>query len=526
MSMMERGMSFRISNSAVLQCHLVEVTSMPGVQYGTVPGYQHASAPADEECRARYQFHKHVLYQHPDRNSRLPAWLDSTDRIDVLVLTVYFWNRIPSMAIARAVKTRWPDCAVVVGGNDVSYLTEVIFAEYSAVDILVHGDGELTFRSVLRRLAEPDIRLGDIPGISYRTADGVRSTAPAADGAGRRVCVGARVDHPTCTSITYGPIATARIDTLLPADSPRLEGEKLVHTQTLAKKEADLPPILVHWPSMRVVDGMHRLRAAIMLGRDTISVRFVDGSEEDAFLLGIRANLFNGLPLTLADRKAAAARILVSHPDWSDRMVGSATGLTSKTVGAIRRRSGKDIPHPNRRTGRDGRVYPLDAADGRRRAYEIASAHPDASIREIASAAGISVGTAFDVRKRMRDGKDPICLEPAHSKRAAESPDFDFRYSSESPEIEPGGDNLDWRSVGQSLKRDPTLRYSESGRSLLKLLDVCAMDLEAWDMLANTVPPHWASVVAGMARSYASQWHKLAQMLEHQAQGRKRAPYR
>ncbi|MFC7729983.1 hypothetical protein [Actinomadura keratinilytica] len=69
-----------------------------------------------------------------------------------------------------------------------------------------------------------------------------------------------------------------------------------------------LPPILVHRRTMRVVDGMHRLRAARLQGRCEIGVRFVDGPDADVFVAAVRANIGHGLPLSLADREAAAAR--------------------------------------------------------------------------------------------------------------------------------------------------------------------------------------------------------------------------
>lgn len=41
-------------------------------------------------------------------------------------------------------------------------------------------------------------------------------------------------------------------------------------------------------------------------------------------------NTHHGLPLTRADRKAAAQRILDIHPHWSDRAIAKVTGLSPK----------------------------------------------------------------------------------------------------------------------------------------------------------------------------------------------------
>ncbi|MFD0884088.1 VWA domain-containing protein [Streptosporangium algeriense] len=115
---------------------------------------------------------------------------------------------------------------------------------------------------------------------------------------------------------------------LADSDSPRLDGVNIEHAQGLADSTAELPPILVHRPTMRVIDGMHRLCAAILRGRRTIAVRFFSGSEKDAFVLAVHANVAHGLPLSLADRTASAERVMGSHPEWSDRATATVTGLS------------------------------------------------------------------------------------------------------------------------------------------------------------------------------------------------------
>ncbi|WP_241827324.1 ParB/RepB/Spo0J family partition protein, partial [Streptomyces graminilatus] len=129
------------------------------------------------------------------------------------------------------------------------------------------------------------------------------------------------------------------ITSLRPSDSPRSAGEDPEHIRALAEFEAELPPIIVMPSTMQVIDGMHRLRATELRGANEIDVRFFEGEEKDAFVLAVESNITHGLPLGLGDRKEAAARILLSHPMWSDRAIGAATGLSAKTVGTIRCRS-------------------------------------------------------------------------------------------------------------------------------------------------------------------------------------------
>ncbi|MGP3971681.1 thioesterase domain-containing protein [Streptomyces sp. 6N223] len=217
---------------------------------------------------------------------------------------------------------------------------------------------------------------------------------------------------------------------------------------------------------MRVIDGMHRLRVAAEQGRDLIPAQFFDGSEQDAFALSVQRNTRHGLPLSTADRTAAANRILASHPEWSDRMIASITGLSTKTLRALRRGETERIPEATARLGRDGRLRPVDSSAGRLRASELIRANPKASLRAIASEAGISPGTVRDVRERMRRGENPLPAKrrpAAERERAATDPvPCDGRPPRHRPR--------DPASVLERLMNDPALRLTESGRQLLRLL--------------------------------------------------------
>lgn len=311
------------------------------------------------------------------------------------------------------------------------------------------------------------------------------------------------------------------ITALRPADSPRLAGEDLEHIRILAESDAVLPPILVHRTTMRVVDGMHRLGAALRRGQDTIAVKFFDGSVDEAFVLAVKANIKHGLPLSFADRQAAAIRIIASHPHWSDRAIAAATGLAARTVAAVRARAGGDAPAGGARIGRDGRVRPLDGAAGRRLASQVIAARPDASLREIAKVAGISPATARDVRERMQRGDDPLTV----SQRAGghRQPAGAVRLRGERGRD--ATDRLaarDRAAVLQNLKKDPSLRFAESGRAVLRWLFAHVIDREEWRELVPAIPPHSAYVVAALARGCANEWLEFARQLESGAGTRSR----
>ncbi|MEV8057732.1 ParB/RepB/Spo0J family partition protein [Streptomyces antimycoticus] len=214
------------------------------------------------------------------------------------------------------------------------------------------------------------------------------------------------------------PVQIAPIAKLKSADSPRLLGLDNEHVKALATSDGPFPPIIVHRASMRVVGGMHRLRAAEIRGSEVMEVVFFDGDDESAFLRAVRENTAHGLRLSLADRTTAAARILYSRPHWSDRRIASVVGLSPTTVGAIRRRSTVQNEQSNARTGRDGRIRPLDNGPGRLIASKLLSEKPNASVREVARTAGISLSTAYDVYKRVRTGSSPLTPRQRHETTA------------------------------------------------------------------------------------------------------------
>jgi ParB-like chromosome segregation protein Spo0J len=320
----------------------------------------------------------------------------------------------------------------------------------------------------------------------------------------------AAVRHPTVGQTVH----VVPVDALKPADSPRLVGEDAEHIRVLAESDRQLPPILVHRATMRVIDGMHRLSAARLRGQDAIDVVFFDGSTEDAFVVAVRTNITHGMPLSFADREAAVARIVNSHPDWSDRAIAATTGLAAHTVAAVRARI-VGLPQPNARIGRDGRVRPLDSTDGRLVASRLIAAFPDASLREIARAAGISATTVRNVRERLQRGDDPL---PARRARNGGQVRLDGRGSTGEARRDDAErlSTQERNAVLQRLEQDPSLRFAESGHKLLRWLGRRVISEEEWRDIVASVPPHAAYVVSGLARRCASEWIEFAKKLEQQ----------
>jgi ParB-like chromosome segregation protein Spo0J len=296
------------------------------------------------------------------------------------------------------------------------------------------------------------------------------------------------------------------IGSLLLTDSPRLEGESLAHIELLASADNSLPAVLVHRPTMRVIDGRHRLRAALSLGRTEVAVQFVDCLETDIFALSVAANIGHGLPMSRADRQAAAVRLVRAYPQWSDRAIASVTGTVAGTVAAIRGR--QSTAGPTERVGRDGRVRPLDAVRGRLIARDIIVARPTASLREIASEAGISPATARDVRLRLRRGQDPV---PEKHRSGVRGTSSTRRQTASATTLR------DPRTLQQSLCSDPALRLTDAGRGFLRWFLPRVAGPAGWENMSGTIPSHCSYAVSSLARDCAVRWQRFADQVEQQA---------
>lgn len=282
------------------------------------------------------------------------------------------------------------------------------------------------------------------------------------------------------------------IDSLVPGDSPRLGGVDRTHAELLAESADELPAVLVQRDTLRVIDGRHRLQAARLRGLSQIAVRFVDVTDDEAFLLAVEANLAHGLPLSLADRKAAATRIMRSRPQWSDRAIAKASGLSGKTVGALRR--SLQASAGDSRVGQDGRSRPVDGAVGRRLAGTLLDQHPRSSLREVARAAGVSVATVRDVRDRMNRGEDVL---PPQQRRTGRTVRFE------------GGDH----SVLRQLMTDPSIKYRSGGRALLDLMRARPSTVDP-NAIVGMLPAHCRGMAATACRQIALEWSEFAAVIE------------
>jgi hypothetical protein len=72
----------------------------------------------------------------------------------------------------------------------------------------------------------------------------------------------------------------------------------------------------------------------------------------------------------------------------------------------------------------------------------------------------------------------------------------------------------DARSTLNTLRHDPSLRYTESGRQLLRWLALRVLGPEEWRGVLDGVAPHNTTLLARLAHECAAAWAQLAEELD------------
>ncbi|NLK52694.1 MAG: B12-binding domain-containing radical SAM protein [Syntrophomonadaceae bacterium] len=121
-------------------------------------------------------------------------WLEEftiNDQIDFIVgeiyrrqaqvvgFSCYIWNITQTLIICNKLKKVAPDTLTVLGGPEVSFATADLMEAHPYIDYVVIGEGEETFKALLGLLPikADEQRLRDIPGLAYRSGNGVQVNA-------------------------------------------------------------------------------------------------------------------------------------------------------------------------------------------------------------------------------------------------------------------------------------------------------------------------------------------------------------
>jgi ParB-like chromosome segregation protein Spo0J len=271
------------------------------------------------------------------------------------------------------------------------------------------------------------------------------------------------------------------------------------HVQRLVEAGGNWPAILVWETEATVLDGAHRLEAAKRLEMTTILAVGFRGGWQEAYLEAVRRNVAHGLPLTLRERTRAARQLLDATPEWSDRRLALACGLSPKTVARLRREASArgGLARAEVRVGRDGRTRPVSAETVRDRIASALAEQPDSSLRAIAEQVGASPETVRNVRRDLQGARS---RPPERSTRRLTVPATVLSLVTSEP------DRVEWG-------RDRALSSGPLSVAFLKWFKATDMT-EEWFRHVPSVPLSRVYEVADEARRRARLWQDFAEAVE------------
>jgi len=105
----------------------------------------------------------------------------AAEQADIVAFSCYIWNIGQTLRLASDLKKIRPQTFVLLGGPEVSYNSNVILQNNNAVDSIILGEGEDTFRELIGKLSQHGFcieALRSIPtGIAFRKGDDIVVTS-------------------------------------------------------------------------------------------------------------------------------------------------------------------------------------------------------------------------------------------------------------------------------------------------------------------------------------------------------------
>src|SRR5450432_2780291 len=125
------------------------VWDMPKESMPLAAGYLKAAAISDAEI-SRQMAVRIFNFGGGDSLTAMAEKIFSAGAPDVLAFSVFGWNYRAFGALAEAFKQIRPDGWVIFGGTHVANQAERTFRQFTDVDILANGEGDLVFPELLR----------------------------------------------------------------------------------------------------------------------------------------------------------------------------------------------------------------------------------------------------------------------------------------------------------------------------------------------------------------------------------------
>ncbi len=129
-------------------------------------GYIKAYAMKDSFIRERFEIEL-IDFDTEGLSAQQVIYYITQNRPDIIGFSCYCWNIEKVLDIARILKTIHPKIKLVLGGPEVGPIGAKYLKENPYLDIVVKGEGEITFKEVLEYYLERK-KIEEIKGITYR----------------------------------------------------------------------------------------------------------------------------------------------------------------------------------------------------------------------------------------------------------------------------------------------------------------------------------------------------------------------
>jgi len=86
--------------------------------------------------------------------SDLEKTLDSLKNSEIFAFSTYIWNKNYNYTLAKRLKENNPNCFIIFGGPELPITKRDMFKRYPFIDVVVKGEGEITFKNLLEHLAD------------------------------------------------------------------------------------------------------------------------------------------------------------------------------------------------------------------------------------------------------------------------------------------------------------------------------------------------------------------------------------
>lgn len=102
------------------------------------------------------------------------------EEADIIAFSCYIWNSIQILNFASSIKKLHPHTFIVLGGPEVSFDAKKVLKDNPAIDCIVKGEGESTFRKLVKALSTSNDKssLKDIKGATFRLDDKIIDGPP------------------------------------------------------------------------------------------------------------------------------------------------------------------------------------------------------------------------------------------------------------------------------------------------------------------------------------------------------------